>query len=180
MAFHQRGNFSFWNSRHSSIWRIVFTSSSLRIYYSDWYSHWDLVGRPSIPTSHLLGCLSCLIEQWHIFYWAVLLGFGLAYTSISQLFSTPPFPPPLPPPFPPRHLRRSLVSPPWPCLSSSTCSVVRVSWIHNGSGALGWGFWRTGRRCPPPRCSSSLGPTEYRQSIPLVSLREAVQHPPTW
>lgn len=121
-------------------------------HYSDWYSHWDLVGRPSIQKSNLLGCLSCLIEQWHIFYWSVLLGFGWAYSNISQLFSTPPFPP--------RHQWRSLVSPPRPCLLSSTCGAARVSWIHNGSQSLGVRFLKN----PPPL---SLPPGAWAAWVPL-------------
>lgn len=120
-----------------SIYFIIINNPS-RSHYSDWYSHWDLVGKPSIQKSHLLGCLSCLIEQWHIFYWSVLLGFSWAHTNVSQLFTTP-----LPPPLSPRHPRRSLVSPPRPCLSSSTRGVARVFWIHNGSRSLGWGFWKS-------------------------------------
>lgn len=119
---------SFFNMVYS-IYFITIKNLS-RSHYSDWYSHWDLVGIPSIQKSHLLGCLSCLIEQWHIFYWSVLLGFAWALTNISQLWPTPP-----PPPLPPRHPRRSLVSPPRPCLSNSTGGVVRVSCIHSGA----WG-----------------------------------------
>lgn len=159
-----------------SIYFIIIKNLS-HSHYSDWYSHWDLVGTP-IQNNHLFGCLSCPIEQWHIFRWSFLSGFWGSHPSIHSHL-----PPALP--FPPTFLSSSKASTEAPAVSSPIQPLTwhawcrRASWIHNGLQSLRWVFWRTNHHCLLRRHSNGLGPAEYRQSIPLVSLHEAVQHPPT-
>lgn len=110
--------------------------------------------------------------------WVLLSWFWDAHPFSPHCFTPPSFLPP------------SKASPELPVVSSPIQQCTwhawhrRGFWIHNASLCLRWGFRRVYhnslRLAGSHQHSTSLRSAEYRQSIPLVSLREVVQHPPTW
>lgn len=162
---------------------MVFTSSSLSIHSTVI----TVIDTPtetlkvcfSIQNSPFFGPLSCLIEQWHIFLcsviWVLGRGGGSSLHQPTLIFPRSP-----PPTYFFAFLQGICVpAVPSPVLPLTWCR--RGPWIHTASGMVSQEPYR---RClllaGGRRHSNSSCPAEYRQSIPLVSLHEAVQHPPTW